>query len=82
MFTSPRESHLPRQRKWICVTQTWVCWEMQRARLEKAVKDVFFKKYCLRVFVIELGREKLRYCGRQLDAAICALSPMMESIKG
>lgn len=82
MFTSLRENHLPRQRKWICVTQTWVCWEMQRARLGKAVKDDFFKKYCLRVFVRELGREKLGDCGRQLDNAICVISLLMESIKG
>lgn len=70
------------QRKWICVTQTWVCLEMQRARLGKAMKDGLFKKYCLRVFVRELGREKLGDCGRQLDAAICIISPLMEAIKG
>lgn len=70
MFTSPRDNHLPRRRKCICTTQTWACWEVQRAGLGKAVKDVFFKKYCLGVFVRELGREKLGDCGRQLDAAI------------
>lgn len=64
------------------MTQTWVCWEMQRARPGKAVKDDFLKKYCLMVFVGELGRERLGDCGRQLDAEICVLSPLMESIKG
>lgn len=82
MFTSPRENHLPRQRKWICVTQTWVCLEMQRATLGKAVKDGLFKKYCLRGFVRQLVRKELGDCGGQLDAAICIISLLMEAIKG